>query len=380
MARYKESFTLYPRPRPKGPPVWYYRTYDEFGERTSGHSTGLTSKTLARQYCMELYRQGRLTPSSDPYFRDYAAPWWKWDECPYVRHKRERSPEGRPTISRRYVDEQRRILEQHLVPVFGPRRLSAITPGRIEAWMSAMLHRGLSAKRVNNVSGCLRKMLSEAVRRGLLQNSPFARVELLPADTPSRMLLSLEEVRALFAPEALESAWKGHVVYRALNLTAAATGCRQGELLALRREDVREGYLHIEHSWHSRYGLGPTKTRQIRDVPIPRIVQEVLAFPWNGFVFSVSGGKRPVTGSNAGRALHTALEVVGVTREEAARRRVNFHAWRHWFNTMLRSRGIATAKVQRLTGHKSLAMTDRYTGFQLGDYTDVAAVQKAVFP
>jgi len=65
MARYREAFTLYCRKK-HGQKVWYWRTYDEYGDRTPGRSTGQTSKTLATRYVMELYRQGRLVPSADP--------------------------------------------------------------------------------------------------------------------------------------------------------------------------------------------------------------------------------------------------------------------------------------------------------------------------
>lgn len=74
MARYKETFTLFFRKTQDGKKVWYYRIYDEYGDRTPGRSTGQTSKTLARRYCMKRYRQGSLVPSADPIFRDFAAP------------------------------------------------------------------------------------------------------------------------------------------------------------------------------------------------------------------------------------------------------------------------------------------------------------------
>jgi hypothetical protein len=60
MARFKEHYTLYSRKNSKGKNVWYYRTYDEYGRRTSGKSTGEISKTKARQYCEDLYKDGRL--------------------------------------------------------------------------------------------------------------------------------------------------------------------------------------------------------------------------------------------------------------------------------------------------------------------------------
>jgi integrase len=73
-------------------------------------------------------------------------------------------------------------------------------------------------------------------------------------------VLTVEEVQRLFAEENIEPAWKGHLLYRCINLVAACTGCRQGELLALRDDAVHPGWLHIAHSYAPAYGLGPTKT------------------------------------------------------------------------------------------------------------------------
>lgn len=43
--------------------VWYYRTWDEFGERTAPRSTGETGKDRAEQFVKRLVEQGELIPS-----------------------------------------------------------------------------------------------------------------------------------------------------------------------------------------------------------------------------------------------------------------------------------------------------------------------------
>ena len=322
-------------------------------------------------------------PSADPLFRDYSVPWWIWESCPYVRGRRERSPEGRPTISERHVVDMRRILEAYLLPAFGTKHLSAITPKSVEHWMFELRDRGLSAKRVNNIMGCLRVMLNEAVRMGQLHLNPMDRVRPLAGGAAERKLLTLEEVRKLFTAEAIEKAWGGHLLYRALNLTAAATGCRLGELLALQDADVHdEGYFHIAHSWHARYGLLPTKTRQERDVPVPaRALEAIEPFRGSGgFVFSMNRGKRPIGNSNATRALHAALEAVGIPVQEQVRRHLSFHAWRWWYNSALQAHKVPGPIVRRALGHQTSVMTTHYTSFNLEDFRDVVKAQAELFP
>ena len=77
--------------------------------------------------------------------------------------------------------------------------------------------------------------------------------------------------------------------YRVLVYTAAYTGLRAGELLALRRRDVDllRGVVHVERSLkevHSSHlapelkglFLGPTKTHTRRTVALPRFLREML--------------------------------------------------------------------------------------------------------
>jgi integrase len=67
---------------------------------------------------------------------------------------------------------------------------------------------------------------------------------------------------------------------------------RQGEILAVRDADVHDRFIHVAHSWNPTYGLGPTKTRQARDVPLPaRVLQAVQPFLVSGgYVFSMTRG------------------------------------------------------------------------------------------
>lgn len=54
------------------------------GNRTSGSSTGLTSKSAAKRYCMTLYRDGKLVPQKTETFTDFSKDFWVWDKCTYI--------------------------------------------------------------------------------------------------------------------------------------------------------------------------------------------------------------------------------------------------------------------------------------------------------
>jgi integrase len=378
--RYRENWTLYKRKTGRGGPVWYYRTYDEFGQRTAGRSTGKTSKTLANDYCAKLFRAGRLLPTDDLPFGEYALDWWTWGKSEYLRSRLARSPEGKPAVSERYADQMVGILNAHLLPAFKDMRLSAITPRALENWITELREQGLAHKRINDILSGLRIMLSEAVRLGRLAKSPFDVVKPLGVDRPRRELLSLVEFKELFKAESIPTVWKGHTLHRAINLTAALTGCRQGELLALRDEDVHPGWFHVAHSYTPRYGLGPTKTREIRDVPLHELGMVALQ-PFvgtGGYVFSLTRGQVPMGRQRVNEALYEALEIIGITPEQRAARHLSFHAWRHWLVTTLRAHGIPDPLIRRVTGHETAQSVERYTAFQKADFLPVLAIQAEV--
>jgi len=391
MAKLHDPWTLTKRRLPSGRTVVYFRAYDENrpDHRTVWRSTGCATKSAAKDYCRKLEREGRLlTPEAPPpekpaasvAFGEWSRDFWKWDGA-YVQARLRFSDPAAPDLTQRYVEQMARMLETRLLPKWRHTPLSAITPLAIETWALKLRDGGLSGKRVNNYVSCFRTMLKEAYREGRLTFDPHTKgiVRALGNAPRRRGRLTLAEVRALFAPGAVEKAWHKQHLHRAVNLTAAATGCRQGELLALRDADVREGYLHVAHSWDAKYGLGPTKTKEVRDVPCPPKVREAIA-PFlgsGGYVFSMDGGKRPCSGNRCTGALYAALAAIGVT--DRAERNVTFHSWRHWLNTTLRVEGIPDDLIRRVTGHETAQMTDNYTEYLAEDFKAVAAVQERIF-
>ena len=82
----QDRFDLYAR-KTKKCKICYYRVYDEYEKRSSGKSTKQTSKTAARQYVINLIKKGALVTKGNPVFSEYAADWWIWDKCQYIKRR-----------------------------------------------------------------------------------------------------------------------------------------------------------------------------------------------------------------------------------------------------------------------------------------------------
>ncbi len=396
MGRRKKAFSLYVRrirlPGRRTPvKVYYYRTYDAQGCRTTGRSTGKGTVPAADAYCRELQERGQLVSGPRPRAESAiptlaawakAEAWWQWGKCRYLRGQLARSDESKPAVSRRYAQDALRDLKKWILPFHGEKRLDAITPKDCEdmlfAWEKGSASRKASAKKsINNRASIERIMLAEAERLGIIERNPWDRVKGFKPAKHAKGILTLAEAKKLLNPASVATVWSKNQVYYSASLLASVTGLRLGEVLALRREHLFPDHLHVAGSW-GKLGLQPTKTKRVDDIPLPSFVyQTIMAWcAWDGFIFSFKLGVRPASGNRCNDALTAALEKIGIAAEERTRRKLSYHSWRAFANTYMRAQGISGEKVRQLTRHASEEMTEHYSAFRLEDFKDVAAAQE----
>ena len=376
--RYREPFTVYPRKMKSGLVVWYYQTYDNNNRRTTARSTGQTSKGAARTYCNKLYKEDALVPNrgGNLVFAKYAENWWIWDKCEYVKFRL-----SRRDLSRKYIDTGWSNLKLNILPYFKNMKLKNITSYDIEKWLMAFAKRGLSNQSANVNFTFLNIMLNDAIRRKLLDKNPAVDVAPLKETPRVRDILSISEVGHIFDKKSIEKIWVRKIYYLA-NLLSACTGMRVSEVRAVRDEVLFDGYILVSNQYNSKYGLGPTKTRDSRQVPIPSELQieldKLRVLNTGQYIFSTKDGETPVSDQSLNKALKNAMTEIGIPKDEQVKRNLSFHGWRHFFNTTMRTNNISDSKLQKLTGHKSQAMTDHYTHFKADDFQDVQKIQTKI--
>jgi integrase len=156
---------------------------------------------------------------------------------------------------------------------------------------------------------------------------------------------------------------------------------RIGEVLGLRGEWVFADFIRVQGQY-GRRGYGPTKTRSVRSIPLtPQIMEglrRLVEVNGNGYLFSSDGGAKPISRYYFNKYLTGALASIGIGETEKKKRNLTPHAWRYFLNTNLRARGVADAKVQSITGHKSRDMTERYTQFYSEEFNEVRSIQETL--
>jgi integrase len=235
-----------------------------------------------------------------------------------------------------------------------------------------------STATVNRAVAELRRLLNWAVRRDLLESSPFvnggiARVTLDHEDNHrDRRMTQAEEDRLLAcAPPLL----------RALIIVALDTGVRAGEMLAIRVGDVdlNRGQITLRGS--------TTKSGRTRVMPIGTTrLRSALEWLADGASWeSVERSSQPLVRHPDGKPLrtfrrawedtilrahghvpqrHTQPPGVGAllasSRTALAAINLHWHDLRHEFASRLIEHGITLSEVAALLGHANVVVTQRY--------------------
>jgi len=231
---------------------------------------------------------------------------------------------------------------KHLLPVFGEKLLAEVTPKSLVAYRNTRRTDGAATATFNKELQLVRHAFNVAVREWeWCQTNPMHKISLEPAHNQvDRWLTAYEEDRLVD----VSPVWLREIIIFALN-----TGMRQGEILALQWQDVDlyRGILVVMKS----------KNHERRTIPLNNIVFNLLS--------EKNGGSRPdgrvfVTGRGNPLQVRYLARSFTKARNRAGLLDFRFHDLRHTFASRLVQRGIDLYKVQRLLGHKTGLMTQRY--------------------
>lgn len=144
----------------------------------------------------------------------------------------------------------------------------------------------------------------------------------------------------------------------------ADTGCRIGELLGLRGEDVlRRGGATLLH-------FVRTKTDEERTIPLPAETAALLPkASAEALVFHKKG--KPLTDSAVRHVLYDALEKLGVQD----RRRLDLHSFRRAWVSTATAQGATPLIAMRVTGHEDISV---FRGYQRNATHDLTGVVQRV--
>jgi integrase len=276
----------------------------------------------------------------------------------------------RGSVRKSTFDRYEMAVRVHIKPVLGRLKLKKLTPAHVQSLYQDKLDAGFAPASVNKLHVVLYKALSQAVEWHMVPRN-VAKVVKAPRPTPKEMQpLSAEETRRL-----LEAARGDRL--EALYVLAVTTGMRQGELLALKWQDVdlENATISVRRTLTksgTRLFLGEPKTKKSRRTirlteAAVQTLREHLArqmqdmqrlgdfYRDQGLVFA-SGVGTLITPTNLrSRSFASLLKRAGIPP-------IRFHDLRHTCATLLLRGNVHPKYVQELLGHSNISITpDTYS-------------------
>ena len=272
--------------------------------------------------------------------------------------------ERRRNLKRSTLKDYRQVLDAYLLPPqddevtetpcgrapFATTALRDLQPSRVKAWYDGLPYGRTSEKLLMIV----RAIFAHARSRGWIEQDPTGGVERQQVRYSGDYdFYSREEIDALARAAASDQD-------ASIYVTAAMTGLRRGELVALRWRDIDFPGQAIRVRANYSFGqLVTPKSGKIRSVPMVAEVAQALARLGQRELFTAD--EDPVfAGTTGGHLDASALRRrYSDAVQRAGLRPLPFHSLRHYFGSMAVNRA-SLVQVQSWMGHSHIQTTARY--------------------
>lgn len=296
---------------------------------------------------------------------------WLWDIEKYSGNKSS-SFERYESIYRNYIKESK----------LGLLVVSEIKKLPVQKYYNSLLNEGKSESQVKNLHKLLNKFYRYAETEGYVIKNPLAGLRMPKGNEED--IEEEDKVVETFSNEEINKILDslGNVKLRYIIIFALLTGCRQGEILALQKSDIKGDTIKInksvrnvkifedEENFEHELKVTKPKTKSSnREIPITAKLHSELkkldklaaeeklklgpAYTANNLLFPSLTGTH-IDAKNLRRSWERALDAAGVPRKK-------FHALRHTYATKLFENGTSILTVARLLGHSSTRTTEIYT-------------------
>ncbi len=241
----------------------------------------------------------------------------------------------------------KKIIINQLAEEFGDLDLGEFTTSLVEAYRAEGLEQGLKPATVNRRLACLKHMFRKAFEWGVCSEDKLKQVrqvKFLKENNQRVRYLELEECQALIQ---VCDKYPRLRHLKSIIITALNTGMRRGEILSMKWEqiDLKKGIIIIDDKMEG----------EKRQIPVNEALFQTLndmrRRPDSPYVFVDSLGK-PFR--HIREAFASACRRIGL-------KDFRFQDLRHTFACHLVKAGIEITTVSKLMGHKSMAMTVRYS-------------------
>lgn len=249
------------------------------------------------------------------------------------------------------------IIDKYILPIFGPMRLCDVKAADVVRWENWLLEQNLSQSYLHTICNQFSAVFNHAVRFYRLPQNPMLAAGKVGSKRPEKEMLYWTPAEFKRFSQAIEDK---PLIYLAF-LTLYLSGCREGELLALRPEDIdfNLNVIRIRHSYARIKGedvIGPPKTRASkRDIVMPSLLREELRdYLSTHPEIAPTDRLFPVTKHALSHEMKRGCELSGV-------KRIRIHDIRHSHVSALINSGYSPTAIADRMGHETAEVTEMYS-------------------
>lgn len=244
------------------------------------------------------------------------------------------------------------ILRIHLIPYLDEKNIQNIQARDAQKIIQSLIDRDYKPKGISNIIGVLKSIFTHAEKLEVILKNPLKFVDIpkIPKKVP--VYWSKAEINDFLRSNRSNELYPLYVV--ALN-----TGCRKGELAALKWHQIifDENLIEISATRDQHGRRDQTKNGKNRFIPMNEVTRMTLLAlskrRVSDYVFTHTD-KTPLRVNHLYRYFKQAQKRAGIMK------RLTFHMLRHTFASQFMMSGGNIYELQKVLGHSSIDMTQIY--------------------
>jgi len=255
-------------------------------------------------------------------------------------------------LKERSIKNKKYMIDTHVLPYFGNKKMNEIKPPEIIQWQNAMREKGFSQTYLRMIQNQLTALFTHASNIYGLVGNPCKMVKKMGKPDADELSFWMKEEYDKFISTIDEKDR-----YYALFELLFWTGCREGEALALTRNDIDfdNNQIHITKTYYRTGGediITTPKTEQsVRVVDIPEFLKNELQQYVNR-LYKYPADERifPVVAEAVQHKMRRHIEKSGV-------KKIRVHDLRHSHVAYLIHQGVEPLMIKQRLGHKDIKIT-----------------------
>lgn len=317
--------------------TWYVKTYIKTwdGKNKSTTKRGFSTKREATKWEADL--KAKSTASMDVKLETFVEMYFN---------------DKRGELKAKSIRNKKYMIERHIIPFFGEKKMKDITPAEIVEWQNQMKAKGYAETYLRMVQNQITALFTHATKIYSLNDNPCKRVKKMGKANANRIDFWTKEEYDTFI-NTFDKEDKYYCLFEVLFWS----GLRIGELLALTKNDIDFKNMQIKVSkTYSRYDkkddISTPKTEtseRVVDIPeflvkeLENYINRLYKYPRNERIFMI--GNKAVE-----NMMKSHIEKAGV-------KKIRVHDLRHSHAAFLIHQEVQPLVIKERLGHKDIKIT-----------------------